>query len=298
MMQSANWQEFLLPTLRKIITKETESLPDYVPMMYSVESSSKAQEFMHGIGSAGQMKKWDDSGRQVHYEDIFKGYKSTWTHDKWSLGLEIERELLEDSLYPEVKGRTKALADSIYNTRQVHAALPFNECRTTEGPDGKMLAATDHPLGTQNAGTWSNLATSTTLNAENVEEIRNYAKSWTDDKGNKLNMKMDTLIVPSKLRKAALVIADTDREPDISDWNVNIWKGAVKVIEWEFLEDDDMWFFVDMKRMKRFLYWFERRKPSLQIDKEDFDTEVAKYKVVGRWSLGPADASYFYACVQ
>ena len=298
MMQSSNWQEFLLPTLRKIIDKHIGQLPDYVPMIYTIESSSKAQEFMHGIGSAGLMKKWDDTGRQVHYEDIYKGYKSTWTHDKWTNGLQIERELLEDALYPEVKGRTKALGDSIYFTRQDHAAKPFNECLTTLGPDGVPIAATNHPLGRNNAATWSNYSDNCELSADNIEEIRKESKTWKDDKGNKLLIKLDTLLVPPKLRKPALVIADTDKEPDTADNNVNIWKGAVKVIEWDFLEEDDRWFFVDMNRMKRFLYWFERRKPTIEQDTENFDTEVAKYKVVGRWSLGPAETSFMYVCEQ
>ena len=298
MMQSSNWQEFLLPTLRKVFNKHIGQMKDYVPVMYAIEKSDKAQEFMHGIGSAGTMRKWTDTGSQVHYEDIYKGYKSTWTHDKWSNGLIIERELLEDSMYPEVRGRTTALADSVYYTRQEHAAKPFNECLTTIGPDGVALASASHPLGPNNAATWSNYASSATLNAENVEEIRNESKTWKDDKGNKLLIKLDTLVVPPKMRKAAMVIADTDREPDSSDWNVNIWKGSLKVIEWDFLENDNMWFFIDMNRMKRMLYWFERRKPVLAQDKEDFNTEVAKYKVVGRWSLGPSDASFFYACVQ
>lgn len=298
MMKSANWQEFLLPTLRKIVDKHVGQLKDFVPVMYTVESSNKAQEFMHQIGSVGQMKKWGESGNQVYYEDVYKGYKSTWEHDKWSIGLTIERELLEDTMYQEVKARTKTLADSIYHTRQAHAVAPFNECRSAIGPDGVPLAATNHPVSPQNNKTWSNFSENCPLNADNVEEIRNEAKTWTDDKGNKLLIQMDTLIVPSKLRKQAKIIADTDQEPDTAMNNVNIWKGAVNVIEWDFLDDPDMWFFVDMNRMKRFLYWFERRKPTLAQDKEDFDTEVGKYKVVGRWSLGPSETSFFYACKQ
>lgn len=298
MMLSANWQEFLLPTLRKVFDKHIGQLKDFVPVFYTVESSSKAQEFMHGIGSMGMMDKWTDSGQQVSYEDVHKGYKSTWTHDKWSKGLRIERELMDDALYAEVKNRTKSLADSVYYTRQVHAALPFNNCTTTIGPDDKALAATDHPIGPGSSATWSNYSTGKTLNADTVEDIRNEMKEWTDDKGNPLLITPDTLVVPRKLRKAALVIAGTDKEPSTTDNDINIWKGNVDVIEWDFLTDSDMWFFVDKNRMKRFLYWFERRKPTLAQDKEDFDTEVAKYKVVGRWSLGPSEASFFYACKQ
>jgi len=298
MMNSANWGEFLLPTLRKVFDKQIDKQKDFVPVIYTIEQSKKAQEFMHGVGSMGQMKKWDETGNQVNYDNVHKGYKVTWTHDKWSNGLRIERELLDDALYPEVKGRTTALADSIYYTRQAHAAKPFNECLTTLGPDGVALASTSHPLGPHNANTWSNYSTSKELSANNVEDIRNDMKEWTDDAGNPLMVNPDTLIVPRKLRKAALVIADTDREPNTVEHNVNIWQGALDVIEWDFLENPNMWFFVDMNRLKRFMYWFERRKPSLEQDKEDFDTEVAKYKVVGRWSFGPADPSFFYCCVQ
>lgn len=298
MMQSANWQEFLLPTLRKVFEKQMGQLKDFIPTFYTVESSGKAQEFMHGVGSMGLMEKWQDSGGQVSYETVDPGYKATWTHDKWTKGLRIERELLDDALYAEVKNRTKTLADSVYYTRQDQAVKPFNDCLSTIGPDGVALASASHPLGPKNATTWSNYATSTTLNAANVEAIRNAMKAWQDDKGNMILINPDTLVVPRALRKAALVIAGTEKEPSTTDNDINIWKGEVNVIEWDFLTNNNMWFMLDMNRMKRFLYWFERRKPTLAQDKEDFDTEVAKYKVVGRWSNGAADASFMYVCVQ
>ena len=297
-MKSANWQEFLLPTLRKVFEKHIGQMKDFVPVFYTVESSSKAQEFMHGVGTMGTMQKWEDTGGQVNYQTVDKLWKAVWTHDKWSNGLRIERELLDDALYAEVKNRTKTLADSVYYTRQIHAAMPFNNCTTFLTPDGKALCATDHPIAPGSSTTWTNYATGMALNADNVEEVRNRMKEWKDDSGNPLLIQPDTLIVPRRLRKAALVIADTDKEPNTAENDINIWKGAVDVIEWDFLDDSNTWFMVDKNRMKRFLYWFERRKPSLAQDKEDFDTEVAKYKVVGRWSLGPSDPSWIYGCKQ
>ena len=117
---------------------------------------------------------------------------------------------------------------------------------------------------------------------------------WTDDKGNLLAINPDTLIVPPALRKAALVIADSDKEPDSIENNVNIWKGSVNVIEFPFLKNPTAWFLVDMSRMKNYLNWFDRRKAKLEKDKLDFDTEVAKYKVVARFSFGWDDASFVF----
>lgn len=41
----------------------------------------------------------------------------------------------------------------------------------------------------------------------------------------------------------------------------------------------------DSTLMKDFLNWYDSRKPDFS-DTVDFDTEVAKYKVVGSWAYG------------
>jgi len=293
MMISDNWGEFLLPHLRKIFEKHQQKMRDFLPVIYNVETSTKAQEFTHGIGSLGLMDEWSDSGNQVSYETVNPGYKQTYTHRKFSKGIKIERELLDDAQYVEVKKRVNLLAQSEYYTKQYYAAYPFNNCTGFLGPDGKAMCATDHPLGPNNSTTWSNLATGTDLDPNNVETIRNYMKGWKDDKGNLLAVNPDTLIVPPALRKKAIIIADTNGEPDTADNNVNIWKGSLNVIEWDFLNTSTMWFMVDMTRMKTFLTWYNRRKAKLESEKM-FDTEIAKFKCISRFSFGFDDASFVY----
>jgi phage major head subunit gpT-like protein len=295
MMISAQYEDFLLANLRDIFTKHTSKMQDFIPTLYSVEKSTKAQEFNHGLGNMGLMQDWDDSGGQVYYDTVRKGYKATYTMRKLSNGLAIERELLDDAQYPEIKNRAQALSDSVYYTRQYEAVEPFNNSTTFIGPDGKALCATDHPIGPNSSTTWSNYATSTALTATNVETVRNAMKNWTDDRGNKLLINPNMLIVPKEYRKAAKIIADTDNEPYTTDYGVNVWKGALDVMEWDFL-DSGMWFMVDKTRMKRYLKWYERRKPTIEKDKENFDTEVLRYKVVGRWERGFDDASFIYGC--
>ena len=49
--------------------------------------------------------------------------------------------------------------------------------------------------------------------------------------------------------------------------------------------------------MKDFLNWFDRRVAKLEQDRENFDTEVARYKVVNRFSYGwddPTSALWMY----
>lgn len=297
MLVSENWSELLLPGLRTIFDKHLGKLKDYLPAIYNVEKSNKAQEFNMGIGSLGLMEEWSTSGNQVAYEDTHKGFKATYTHKKYSKGMQIERELVDDDLYSEIKKRTRNLAQSVYYTRQYYAASVFNNAFNASypGPDGVALCATNHPKSPNDATTWSNTG-SYDLNADNVEAVRNAMMMWTDDKGNLLAINPDTLIVPPALRKAALVIADSDKEPDTAENNVNIWRGSVNVIEWPFLTNSKAWFMVDMQRMKNFLNWFDRRIATLESEKV-FDTEVAKYKTVARFSFGWDEPSFIYGCI-
>ena len=297
MIISDNWGELLLPGLRTIFDKHKDSLPDFLDTFYNMETSKKAQEFSLGVGSLGLMEPWDETGRQVAYEDVFKGWKMTYTHRKYSKGLKIERELLDDDLYAEIKKKVKNLSQSIYYTRQFYGASVFNNAFDSlyPGPDGAALCSSSHELSPSNSSTWQN-ADDLDLNANNVEKVRNKMKEWTDDKGNLLATNPDTLVVGPSKRKAALVIADSDKEPDTSDNNVNIWKGSVDVIEYPFLKDSKAWFMVDRQRMKTYLTWFDRRKAELESEKM-FDTEVAKYKVVNRFSFGWDDATFIYGCL-
>lgn len=295
MLISSNWAELLDPGLRKLFDKHMGTLRDYLPTIYNVENSTKAAEYNLGFGALGTMDEWTSTGSQVSYEDIQKGFKSTYTHKKYSKGVKIERELVDDDQYGEIRKRIRTLTQSVWYTRQVHGASVFNNAFSAayKGPDVLPLCHTAHPVAPDSATTYSNAGT-LALTAANVETVRTNMLQWTDDKGNLLAVNPDTLIVPPALRKAALVISDSPLEPSTSNNDVNIWKGSLTVIEWPFLTDTNAWFMVDNARMKQFLNWFDRRVPSLEADRANFDDESAAWKTVGRWSYGWDDASWIY----
>lgn len=294
MIISDNWGELLLPGLRSIFEKQIKKGKDFIPLLFNVENSTKAQEFSLGTGELGLMDDWETSGGKISYEDFNKGFKSTYTHRKYSKGIQIERELLDDDQYATIKKRVRKLATVGFNTTQAHAASLFNNATSGGylGPDEKPLCATDHPIAPGSSATWSNLGTYT-LDAENVENTRTAMKGWKDDKGNPIDINPDTIIVPTALRKTAMIIAETAEEPFTTDHGINIWKGNLDVIEWHRLDDTNGWFIADMERMKLFLNWYWRRKLDFK-DKVEFDDEVSKYAVLGRWSWGWDDPSFIY----
>ncbi len=295
MMISDNWDELMLPGLRTIFNQQIKKSKDFVGELFTVEKSTKQAEYNQGIGSLGMMDEWGASNNQVSYEDVNKGYKATYLHKKYSKGLTLERELVEDDQYGEIKKRVRLLTQSVYFTRQYYGAQLFNEAfnATYAGPDGVALCSASHPYSPSDATVQSNAGTGA-LNATNLETARTAMMGWKDDKGNLLVVEPDTLIVPPALRKAALVIADSNGEPDVSDNNINIWKGSVDVIEFKFLTSSTAWFLADRQRMKAFLHWYDRRIAKLEMDKENFNSEVGAYKVVSRFSRGFDDWSFIY----
>lgn len=298
-MRSEAWAELLEPILFDVFTNHTAKLPDYRSKIFNVLSSKKAVETALGRGSIGMMQEWTSTGRKVHYDEIQKGFKVVFEHKKYSNGIEIDRDLVDDDQYDEIISMAQDLSFSAYYTQQYHAASVFNNAFDTGhlGGDGKPLCAVDHPLvpgGTvtiKNAGDYD-------LTADNLEKVRTEIAGWTDDRGNIIPSNFDTLLVPPALRKAALVIADSDKEPETDKNNVNIWKGRVQVIEWPMLTDPTVWFFIDSQRAKRDLIWWNRRVPKLERDMPapSFDDEIYRWKTVGRWSYGWKTPLWVYGC--
>lgn len=301
MLISSNWADLLDPGLRKLYDKHIGQLKDNIPALFNVEKSTKAAEYNLGFGALGTMDEWSSTGSQVSYEDIAKGYKSTYTHKKYSKGVKVERELVDDDQYGEIKKRVRNLAQSVWYTRQTQAAGVFNgaftgvgiDGRPMVGPDGLPLCSAAHPVAPSSATTYANAGVRA-LTADNVEATRTAMLTWQDDKGNLLAMNPDCIVVPPSLRKAALVIADSPQEPSTTNNDINIWKGSLMVIEWPFLTDTNAWFMCDKQRQSQFLNWYDRRVPSLEADRANFDDESAAWKTVGRWSFGWDDASFIY----
>jgi len=278
------FSKMLEPYIFQVYEQVIEKGQDIIPLLYGVSTSELAEEPVTGIGATGLMQEW---AGQVYYDDVQALWDKTYKHKKYSIGLKIERDLWEDSQHNQVKDRVQRVTLSVHRTRQIHAHEVFNRAfdASYAGPDGKPLCASNHSLyPVTPAPVQSNVIT-TPLSVDAVEEARLKMLNFTDDRGNKLLLVPDTLIVPPALEvKAKEIVRSTDR-PDTADRATNVRKGAYNVVTLPLLEDSNNWFLADSAEMKRFLRWFERRKPVPEKE-EDFDTEVLKWKYVARYSYG------------
>lgn len=290
MLTRERFARFLDPYILKVYENVVEKGDDYVGRIFNVQTSTLAEEKVTGIGAADLPQKW---AGQVYYGDISPLWDKSFKHEKYSLGLKFERELWEDAQHAEVKQRVNAAMLSVHRFRQLHAHWIFNnafgDCKT---PDGVPLCSNAHPLSPDNPATQSNKGTSP-LTLDSLEETRIAMLNFTDDKGKKLLIVPDLLIVPPSLEVKARELVESSGRPDTADRADNVRKGAYTVLTLPLLEDSNNWFLVDSRLMKQYCLWFDRRKAVPERD-EDFDTETIRYKCVMRFSYGVINWTWIY----
>ncbi|WP_339211895.1 Mu-like prophage major head subunit gpT family protein [Paenibacillus sp. FSL L8-0333] len=314
-MQTAlRWDPRVLePVFKGLYNQAMKNKKDYIKLMYNVTNSTKAMESYNGIGGEGLMEEWKHSNNQVFYEDIDELWQKVIKNRKFSDGRIIEKDFVEDLQLTEIKRRIVSLADGVYKTQQLQGVEFLNNAFAATGPnwrgridsylgpDGKPLVATDHPYSpTNSTDTQSNKSTQP-LTVDSWDETAVAMQEWKDDKGNPMAVIPDTLIVAPYNARAAFKIAglpDKDLpayEPGSNHFDANMYQGHIKVIVNPFINPSKRknWFAVDSARLQQFNIWQWRRKPE-DGSITDFDTEVTKHKVVGRWAYGFINYSFIY----
>jgi hypothetical protein len=313
MQTKLQWDKNVLePVFRELYSIAMKGKKDYLPMMFSIEGSTKDTESIDGIGGEGLMEEWGKSANQVFYDDVNELWQKYFTHRKFSLGRQIDRDFVDDLKLSEIRNRITSMADAVYKTQQYQGVEDFNNAFVTATavdfrgrtynaalPDGKSLCAVDHPYSPDNATEVQSNTGTEPLSIDAWDDTCTKMQEWVDDRGNLMAVMPNTLMVAPYNRRKAYQIAGmpgkeaAKYEPGSADHNLNIFEGDITVIVNPFLKNRFAWFAMDDARLKEFHKWFNRRKPE-NGSITDFDTEVAKHKVVGRWSYGSTHWSWIF----
>jgi len=113
--------------------------------------------------------------------------------------------------------------------------------------DGKAFFATDHPDKAGN--TYSNYESADSLTADNLKA--NYlvftSTNNRNERGQIIDWRPDTLLVPPALTFTAREILNTTNIPYSQDNTVNVLSSIVTPLEWSYLTDTDGWFLIKRK---------------------------------------------------
>lgn len=279
--------------IQKVYDAYFKNKKDYLPMLFAMPTSTRAQENHFGIGAMGRMTEWNGS---VAYDSLAKGYENAYRHGKKSTGLQIERELYDDKEYAQIKSRTNRIAYGVYKTLQVDGASVFNNAFDSNyaGPDSAALCSATHKT-VPGADNQSNIDT-LDLSVDNLETVLNRMRDFKDDRGDIMDVMGEVLICGTYWAKTAKQIIGSKNEAYTADNQINAYSDLSYIVD-PYITGKK-WFMANKDLMMGGdgLNFFMRRDPRKLERDSDFDTEVLKWKAVGRWSYGWDNWFFIYGC--
>jgi len=280
----ANFGDLLEPGFRTIFFDQFQTLPTVYDKIFKVNSSSKQQEYDSSVSGFGQLVETTE-GAPITYEDPIQGYDKSYVHKKYTKGFKITREMYEDDQYGVMAKMPKALASATNRTVETICGNIFDNAFTSgTGGDGKYLCATDHPL--TNGGTALDNSHTYGFNETYLETALLSMRATTDDKGQKILVRPDTLLVPPSLEKEANIMMKSTGRTSTNYNEINPYQGRLNIMVWDYIDNTQAWFILDSGLHQLNFFW--RVKPEFAQD-ESFDTDAALYKTRCRFSVGFSD---------
>lgn len=284
----------LWPGVNAWYGKAYSEYPEEYKMLFDTYKTTKAFEEDVGIVSFG-LAKVKSEGGAVEYEGERQGFITRYTPVEYALGFIITEIMIEDDQYKVVgERRAKGLAFSMRQTKETVAANVYNRAFTAgyTGGDGVVMVSASHP--NVSGGTWSNLQ-SADISELALEQAYIDIAKFTNDKGLKIAVQPQSLIIPVDLRfEAERILKSTHRngtaDNDINALNSMGMFSNGPVVN-HYLTDTDAWFV--RTNCPDGMKHFERRPDYFKMD-EDFDTSNVKYKAAGRYAFGWTDPRAIY----
>lgn len=179
--------------IRKVWDAAGKMKKDYLPQMFNIIKGTTAQFTDYTIGAPSRMTRWAGT---VAYDTIRKGYEKQYKAEKYSTGIQVDRDLYEDGEYQQIKNQITNIAYGVFKHMQYESASLFNDAfagATYTGPDGYSLCNANHKTIPSESSVQSNVGTSD-LDYTSLESTRRLMRSFLDDKGDKMLIEPDMVI--------------------------------------------------------------------------------------------------------
>ena len=288
---STSFAKALYPGVNSWYGKEYNEYSTEWDKLFVTTSSNRAYEEDVGITSFGLAQRKPE-GQSIAFDSESQAFITRYAHVVYGLGFVVTREIFEDDLYDVVaQRRARGLAYSMRQTKEVVGANVYNRGfdGAYAGGDGVEMISAAHPNFA--GGTQSNIqATPAALSEASIEDACIQISKWENDRGLRISVMPETLIIPVELMFDAERIIYSPYQTDSDTNNISaIYRmGKFKngVVVNHYLTDPTAYFM--RTGVKDSVKHFERRGMEFAID-NDFDTENAKFKATERYSFGWTD---------
>lgn len=280
------------PLMAFLAREEADFAKDSIKnKLYNVRKSKHYSESFAGLTGIGPFVPTD---AQIPYDSFEETYSKTMIHTVFKKGIEIKRELIDDSRIMDMEGLAGMLIDSWNATMEELLHAPFNNCAATtfafggknfdiSVADGQALASNAHPSKTGKGSNQDNYTTNA-FSIANLKTAEDMMKDFKTDIGQKGNCKVDTIFAAYNIRNEVFEALNSAGKVNSGDNNVNPYKDKFNVVISDWL-NDNYWFAIDSRVMKRNLYFLERVPLEVKSQK-DFNSSNWQIGAYARNALG------------
>lgn len=312
MLQSGNFGRLLEPGLRKIFFDSYRELPEQYSKVFRTETSNKAIETDYRMGGFGEWEKKDSMG-QVKYQEPTSGQSLQYIHEEFASGFVVERKLIDDEEYREIKKMPAELAKSARRTVEAKSITVLANAFTANGYDGVPLINDAHPRLDKGMAVANQV--SGALTDQNLKDALVLAREQVDETGMLIQMLPKLLVVHHQLEYTAKTIIGSANLSPNGDGTLaagvsnaatdkNVIQNGLQVVVLDYLPALDKttnapatssttagntvypWFVLDPTVAQLNFFWRKRLEFK---NTEDFDSMQAKYRGYMRFSYGYSD---------
>ena len=236
-----------------------------------------------------------NQGSTLAYDSFSQGYTPIYTNLTYAKGFIVTKEMYDDDQYGLFTKQARLLGSAFRKTKEYAGAAPlnhgFDSSYVMTGGDGKALFATDHPLGPDNSGTFSNkLSVATALSEAALEQILINIDQAVDSRNLRIGLTADKLVVPAALGFEAERIIKSVLQSGASTNNLNAIMSTGRLpggyTTNNFLSSSANWF-VTTDAMDGLVY---QERQAIQFGQDnDFGTSDYRFKALERYVFGWSD---------
>jgi len=251
---------------------------------------------LEGLGLAPEK----DEGDEINFDSFRQGFTPTYQHLTYAKGFIVSKEALADELYGQLQNKTRRLAFSMSQTKEVVAAnilnRGFNSSFTQLNGDGIELFSTVNENG-PSGGTFSNkLAVDADLSEASLEDLLIIIGQATDPRDLQIALQGIRMIIPVSLQFEAQRILGSVLQNDTSNNATNAVRDMNALRDGftvnHYLTDNDAWFI--KTNSPDGMKYFTRQSVEFGQDNA-FTSGNARMKADERYSFGYSDKRGMYA---
>ena len=226
-------------------------------------------------------------GADTPTDYFVQGYLRTFKPVKYGLGVPASKEFVEDDKFGIISKRAVALAESIFQAREIQAASVFNNAFDTTnfpGSDLVALISASHPL-IKAGGVQSNLlAVAADLDVASLEIGLTDWRLIKDHRGFLQRNSKPRLVVAAQNEWNSIEILKSNMRSDTANHTTNAFQygqnGTPECLVWDYLTDPDAWFLA-AQPAETGMVWLDRKAPYTNTDyneKAESGTVYLRYR--------------------